>query len=301
MKKLFILSVCILGLSGLAKSQYSMDFGVSAGVSTYVGEIGNAGSDGFKPFIAYIEPTKMNVALGGFYRFNFTRRIAAKANINWVRIAGADSLSSEPTRIARNLSFRTDIIEFSLAGEYSFLLINDLSRKARIDFGANLYAGVGYMLFYPTAEYNGTWYDLRPLMTEGTENAYEGGSLIVPVGVGFNFTFSKRTRLGMDFGYRFTFTDYLDDVSTDYAYDTELPFVESQIFANRSAEAYSRGDADLPDPGFYDPGSRRGNPDTNDGYFTMQLQLSYVLDLGNNFYRSRYNSIINRRRKRTKF
>lgn len=301
MKKLFILSIFVLGITSISRSQYSMDFGISAGISTYVGEIGNAGSDGFKPFFLYVEPSKMNAALGGFYRYNFTRNIGAKVSFNWVRIAGADSLSTEPTRIARNLSFRTDILEVSVAGEYSFLAINDLSRKARIDFSANVYAGVGYMLYYPKAELDGQWYSLRPLMTEGTENEYGTGSLIVPLGVGANFTFSKRTRFGIDFGYRFTFTDYLDDVSTDYAYDTELPFVESKAFANRSAEAFERGNPDLPPPGFYVSGSRRGNPDTMDGYFLMQLQLSYVLDLGNNFYRSRYNSIINRRRKRTKF
>ncbi len=278
-----------------------MDFGLSLGSSHYVGEIGNGGSKGFQfaPFNA--EARNFRSAVGGFYRYNFTRRLGARLSANWVRIAAADSLSDEPSRIARNLSFRTDIIEVGLTAEFAFIAINDLSRRSRIDFSTSAYAGIGYLWFFPQAQYEGKWYDLRPLATEGIENEYGYGSLMVPVGLAANFTFSKRTRLGLDLGYRFTFTDYLDDVSTDYAYETELPYVESDYFDNRSDEAYERGNPDLPNKGFYKPGSRRGNPDTNDGYWLVQLQLSYVIDLGNNFYRSRYNSIINRRRKRTKF
>ena len=41
--------------------------------------------------------------------------------------------------------------------------------------------------------------------------------------------------------------------------------------------------------------------ETNDGYFMVQFKVSYVINLSNSFYQARYKSIINRRRKRTKF
>ncbi len=280
-----------------------MDFGLNLGGSTYIGEIGNPGitEDIENPFPLHIVPRQARYNVGMFYRYNFTRNIAARFEANWVRVAGADSLSDDPARIGRNLSFRTDIAEFSLQAEYAFLVMNDIARRSRVDFRADVHAGIGYMLYYPKAQLDDKWYSLRPLATEGIENEYGTGSLIVPIGAGFSWTFGKKIRAGMDFTYRFTFTDYIDDVSTDYAYPTELPYLESFSFANRSAEAFGRGNPDLPDPGFYNPGSRRGNPETNDGYFMIQFKVSYVINLQNSFYKARYKSIINRRRKRTKF
>ena len=109
----------------------------------------------------------------------------------------------------------------------------------------------------------------------------------------------------MEIGYRFTTTDYLDDISTDYAKDNELPFAESYIFASRSDEAFARGDADLPNRGFYGTNANtspiRGNPENNDGYLMIQISCSYVIKGKTDFSQPRYNSIINRRRKRTKF
>ena len=303
MKKLAFLFVLVLGISGISRAQYSMDFGLNFGGAHYVGEIGDPGitEDLENPFPLYITPQALRYSVGAFYRYNFTRNIAARFEANWVRISGVDSLAESPARRGRNLSFRTDIIEFSLMGEYAFWTKDDISRKNRIDFQADVHAGIGYILYYPQAQLDDKWFGLRELATEGIENQYDVGSLIVPVGVGFSWTFNKKIRAGMDFSYRFTFTDYLDDVSTDYAYPEELPYAESFTFANRSAEAFQRGDSDLPNPGFYNPGSRRGNPETNDGYFLAMFKVSYTINMNNSFYKARYKSLINRRRKRTKF
>jgi hypothetical protein len=304
MKKLVFLFVLVLGISGISHAQYTMDFGLNLGASTYIGEIGEPGiSDGFleNPFPLHFVPDQARYNLGLFYRYNFTHNIAARFEANWVRIAGADSLSSEPTRIARNLSFRTDIFEFSLMGEYAWWIREDISRNTRIDFRADVHAGIGYALYNPMGQLDGKWYDLRPLATEGIDKQYGNGTLILPFGAGVNWTFNKKIRAGIDFTYRFTFTDYLDDVSTRYPDAADLPSPESFAFSNRSEEVFARGNADLPDQSNYTAGSRRGNPETNDGYFMVQFKVSYLLNLGNSFYQARYRSIINRRRKRTKF
>ena len=69
----------------------------------------------------------------------------------------------------------------AITGEYSFFTINDMSRSssARIDFGSYITAGAGVAFYYPHAQYNNKWYSLRPLMTEGTENAYNEMTLVV--------------------------------------------------------------------------------------------------------------------------
>jgi len=302
MKKLMLAFIVCVASITTAEAQYSMDFGVSLGAANYTGEIGSNGEE-TKPWLLDMRLGQSRLSAGGFYRYNFTRNLAAKISVNYARIQGNDSTSQIKTAIARNLSFRTDIIEATLTGEYAFFTMNDISRasSARIDFSSYLFAGGGVALFYPYAQSNGKWYYLRPLNTEGTENAYNEMTVVIPFGAGANFTFNKKIKLGIEFGYRFTFTDYLDDVSTDYAYDSELPFLESAIFANRTDDAYARGEAGLPDRNFFRAGNTRGNPDTKDGYIIGQVSLSYVISNGNSFHKSRYNSIINRRRKRTKF
>lgn len=302
MKKLLFILSLVLTTSLSSFGQYSMDFGINLGAANYLGEIGgNTGSA--RPFLLDMKFQQTNFAIGGFYRMNFTRNIAAKINFNYARIEGADSLSNEPTRVGRNLSFRTDLLEFNLTGEYTFFSYNDMNRrsKSRVDFASYVTVGVGALFYFPYAQFDNKWYSLRPLQTEGAENAYDELAIVIPLGIGANFTFNRKVRLGIEFAYRFTNTDYLDDVSTDYAYESELQFEESVFFANRSAEAYARGDADLPPFGTYAPGAIRGGKDSNDGYLIGNISLSYVIASGNNFSRSRYRGAINRRKKRTKF
>ena len=127
-------------------------------------------------------------------------------------------------------------------------------------------------------------------------------TIAVPLGVGANFTFNRKMRIGLEVGYRFSFTDYLDDVSTRYAPENELPYAESIALARRSPEVYARGEYDdLPPFTASNPGNIRGNPETNDGYLLVQFNVSYVINTGNSFYRSRYKSLINRKRARRKF
>lgn len=302
MKRLVILLCIGLGLAIPATAQTEMDFGINLIGANYLGEIG--GYDGeAQPFILDMNIQQTQWGVGGFYRYSFSRNIAAKVSLNFIRIEGQDSLSNAPARKARNLSFRTDIFEAVLTGEYNVFTMNDISRRSRqrIDFKSYAFAGIGAIYFVPYAQYQDEWYSLRPLQTEGFQNAYDEIALVVPLGVGADFTFNRKLRVGMEIGYRFTTTDYLDDVSTRYPQDEDMPFNESFIFSNRSDEAYARGDADLPNRGFFSSGSRRGNPEDNDGYLTVQISCSYVIKGKSDFSKPRYNSIINRRRKRTKF
>ena len=206
MKKASILFSIFCTIVISASAQYSMDFGVSLGGSNYVGEVGGSGTEP-KPWLLDMNLAKSSIGFGGFYRLNFTQNIAAKISVNYARIAGADSLSGIVTQRARNLSFRTDIIEAAITAEYYFFTMNDLSRSsnARINFGSYLFAGAGVALFYPSAQLDDKWYALRPLQTEGVENAYDVMTVVLPIGAGANFTFNKKLKLGVEFGYRFTF------------------------------------------------------------------------------------------------
>jgi len=293
---LAISSICV-------NAQYNLDVGVSLGVSNYLGELGGPNGDPKNNFTDLnLQATRF--AGGGFARYRFHNRFAAKAALNYIRLTSADSLTDEPTKRARNLSFKTDVIELSTTVEYYFWTIGDLNRTGRYrnDFKAYIFGGFSAFYFNPTAEYQGKTYNLRELRTEGQSSEYEKVSFALPFGGGFYFTFQRNFRIGMEIGYRATFTDYLDDVSTRYAAASDLPYIESQLLANRTQERRAiEGDANFPPRYNYNPGTIRGNPDSNDGYFVGQVSFSYAFRGKSSFYKRRYNSVINKRRKRTKF
>src|SRR5690554_3637227 len=305
MKKRILFTFIGLLFSFFVSAQ--MDFGVSVGASNYLGEIGGGSGDA-KPFLMDMKMQQTKMAFGGFFRYQVHERISVKLQMNFVRIGGADKFSSDPQRIARNLSFRTDIYEAMVTGEYSFWIMNNVSKysRTRIDFEAYAFTGFGALLYYPHAQMDGKWYALRPLATEGVDNKYSKATIAIPLGVGAHYTFDNKYRLGVEVGYRFTFTDYLDDVSSRYASPSDLPYAESVYFADRSAEAYASNKYDnLPDPKHYGgtetTNPRRGNPETNDGYLLFQVNASMKINQGRNFQRSRYKSLINRRVSRRKF
>lgn len=281
--------------------QYSWDFGLNLGASNYMGDIGGGNSAG-RTFLLDMKTEFTRYTGGVFIRKSVFRDFSLKFEGNYVRIAGADSLTEAPARRARNLSFRTDIFEAALSVEYYFYQINDISRTSstRIDFKSYLYAGFGVAYFNPQAYHYGLekWFDLRPLMTEGIDQAYDEITMMIPYGAGFNFTFNKEFRLGLQISYRQTFTDYLDDISSKYVSDDQLPqetLELSKYFEDRADAAYARENFDHHRGHYGGPGAIRGNPDDNDGYLLIQLTASYVLKGGDSFRRARYNSIINRR------
>ena len=96
-------------------------------------------------------------------------------------------------------------------------------------------------------------------------------------------------------GWRTTFSDYLDDTSTEYADPNLLPEGSNGLaaqMANQRPYAVSLDpNVDLPHPNNYSPGDIRGDPTHNDSYLTMTLTYSYVLRGQSNFYRQRYNWI----------
>lgn len=302
MRKL-ILFIAITLSTVYAKAQYNFDFGVNLGAAGFLGEIGGPDENPQNNFLDMnLESTRY--AFGGFARYRFHKNFAGKFSLNYIRVSGADSLTQEPTKRARNLSFRTDIIEASTTLEYYFITINDINRSGRYknDFRAYAFGGFSAFYFNPQANYQDNWYNLRELRTEGQEKEYDKIAFAIPFGAGFYFTFKRNIRLGMEIGYRATFTDYIDDVSDRYASADKLPFAESILLANRTQERRAiEGDENFPNAGFYQAGTRRGNPNSNDGYMLGQVSISYALRGKSGFYKARYNSVIHKRRKRTKF
>ncbi|MCE3280645.1 MAG: hypothetical protein K0S44_2836, partial [Bacteroidetes bacterium] len=258
------------------------------GAANYLGEMGGKEKTR-RNFISDMKLSKTQMTAGAFARYKFTPLISAKLAANWVRIEGEDNKSTNRGRKGRNLSFQNNIFELELTGQVFFYEIPDLGHTYRYRNDFKMYAFAGVAAFYhsPRANYNGEWVDLQPLQTEGVN--YNKLNVAIPLGIGLFFTIDKKHRIGWEFNWRTTFTDYLDDVSTVYADPADLSSPEAIALANRRGEL---GDnADVPVASNYEPGKKRGDPSHKDSYLSTSLYYSYVLRGRSSFYRSKYGSI----------
>ena len=291
-------------------AQYRWDYGGQAGVSNYLGEIGGK-SQTRRDFVSDMKlgQTRWDPAI--FVRYKFNPKLSLRGQFAYLRIQGADSLSTNPARRARNLSFRNDIFELSVTPQLTIYENQDLGSSYRFKSSFNFYvfAGVGVMHMNPQARYKGpldgyqeTWESLQPLHTEGV--TYSLWQFVVPVGTGFYFTIKKKHRIGFEYNWRICFTDYLDDVSKNYVNPNTLSPLGAAL-ANRTNQLSAASQAQIiketNDPAFFnnfEPGAKRGDPQHKDTYMTASLNYSYVIRGHGSFYRSRYGSFFSKKKKK---
>ena len=267
-----------------ANAQFKWEVGFLAGASNYQGELSGKN----KPrgdFVSDINLRQTRWDVGGFVRHKISSSYSIRATFHYLRITGADSLSTYPNYYYRNLHFRNNIAEFSTQLEYNFFRHNDnYFKKKKVNWSVYRFLGFGIYYHNPEAKspIDGKWYALQPLGTEGQgridgTKKYNRLQFCVPVGLGVNFTLSKIFRFGFEFSYRFTFTDYLDDVSATYP-DPSI-FDNDPFAANFSNPSKSGAPQNL-----YINGSPRGEPKNKDNYMTTQITVSYVLRSHTKYY-----------------
>lgn len=129
--------------------------------------------------------------------------------------------------------------------------------------------------------------DLNDWHTEGDGMKQELGKskmmcnnhIGIPIGMGLRFGLSKKVNLGFEFAYYKLFSDCIDNVSNRYAYTTEIQSYFPNDAVKQELAAY------ISDPtGKGTDGnagavtSKRGNPNKNDSYSFISLELSYKFD-----------------------
>lgn len=272
---------------GTLKSQWLWDYGVTIGASNYLGDIGGKEKTR-RDFVADMKLAKTRWNVGGFVRYKWLPRVSFRLALDYLRLEGNDKLSSNPGRRYRNFNFRNDVFDLGGTAHFFFYENNDLGNNYRYKngFRAYIFAGVGAFYNNPKTNYNGEWVRLRPLETEGV--AYKPIVLNLPSGFGFYFTFDKKHRLGYEFNWRKTFTDYIDDISGNYPDSPPADNLTRDIVL-RTPEL---GQAGLEENrGAYLShtwGNKRGDKTNKDSYITMSLTYSYVIRGKSSFYRTRY-------------
>ncbi len=308
LKALFIFGIVVIMSGQSAEAQNKRMFepystvGFGLGTSTYIGEIA--------PYRFPIQTLTRTIRwnINGSYTRHFTPSLAARVSLTVARIAGDDEYFNRggkpnANNYIRNLHFRNDLKEVSVVGIYQ-IVPDGRSSSRRANFTPYIFAGIGIVAHNPKALTpklydNQEWVSLQPLGTEGQgqpgyEKPYSLVTYSIPVGLGFRYKYNQRLNVSIEGGFRFTGSDYLDDVSGKYADPNVLKSDLAQYMANRSLEDVAARTGkdrnatakqlypDLQDPFAqnitnFDVGDLRGSPSKDDAYFLGSVQINYVL------------------------
>jgi len=252
LKKALLYFLCLLVIMGQAQSQKrnfkQREIGFFAGGSYYIGDINPRG---------HFRATRP--AAGIFFRYETNYRYAFRFGLNYGAISGSDVQSNEPDQKERNLSFKSQVFELSSIAEFNFVEYRIGQDKYK--FTMFIFGGISGFYFNPKADIGNGFESLRSYRTEGQTKSYTRVQMSIPFGVGFKLNIGKKCGLGIEWGPRRTFTDYLDDLSG--VYPNAIP--DKTNFTNRTVN------------GSATPGAMRGNPSTRDWYFYYGINLSIKL------------------------
>jgi Domain of unknown function (DUF6089) len=304
------------------KSYNALGFSVNA--LNYYGDISP------KPQRVSTDISFTKPAIGVSFMHRFGPRYSLIAQFMYGTLRGSDSESAEAAdqesgkyRYQRNLSFRNRIKELSVMA-YFDLFENDATYLSRAKWTPYAFVGLTGFLHNPQAlapatdllgaplAEAGQWVDLRPLGTEGQHStlnptdsnngikAYSKIQVAIPIGLGARFKLNDVMDLWAEIGFRYTFTDYLDDVSKNYVdlgvlnsplakamsyRSNELPANELptlQPYVARDTQTYST----IPGYGREHPDNIRGSKDDKDIYMVTTIRLTYII--GATYHKSKF-------------
>ncbi|MDA3892877.1 MAG: DUF6089 family protein [Salinivirgaceae bacterium] len=270
------------------------------GVTSIMSDLG--GGDKSSHFVSDFNFLSQRPLLNAGMRYKVLEPLAVKASLSFGWLSADDAISKNIYRQDRNLSFRSPLVELSTQVEYSIIKEPvshrySLRRRRRFslkNFRINTYvfAGIAGFWFNPKGkddgpEGTGKWVALQPLGTEGQglmegREKYSRIQLAIPLGIGMKYNISRQISLGVEFGARYTFTDYIDDVSTTYIDHQWLSNVDPLAARMADKSLWSKnplpGDPLIP----YEAGGQRGESRYNDFYFFSLVTVAYKLNTGRN-------------------
>jgi hypothetical protein len=251
MKKLFLIPF-LLPIFCQAQNFF---FSARGGVAGYSGDL--------KQHAITLSQAKLVGSIGA--RYDLNEHLSARVYFSYGSLGASDAKRKDSLR-SRNLSFQTKLLDFELGAQYNILNLNEHWWTPYV------FAGAGFFHYNPyTKAANGDKVFLKPLSTEGEGfipgvNNYKPWQFCIPFGIGADYSLDEDNKIGVEFGFRKTFTDYIDDVSTSY--------VDQSALANaRGIQAVSlawRGTGPYPPAG-----TPRGNASKKDNYYFITLTYTF--------------------------
>ncbi len=210
MIRLPVIALILIAASQVCAQRSEVGFGI--GTFNYTGDLAPTYNIQHSRFAAT-----------AFYRSNVSKVVSIRAAMVGGDVAATDQ-SSEPFSRERAASFNIFLMEASLAMEYHFLNWRDSKHILR--YSPYLFGGLALFGIAGNAEKSAEYSNIQAA---------------IPFGVGIKYIVNPRWYVGLEFGARKTFFDYLDNVSV--------------------------GDPD-------NKNFRYGNPFTDDAYYFLGLSVT---------------------------
>jgi Domain of unknown function (DUF6089) len=297
--------------SKFGKEKIYNSVGVSLNLLNYYGDLAPSPSS-FSTDLSFTKP-----GFGLSFTHRFGPRYSLMGQYLYGSVKGADSESADPSdlsngiyRYQRNLSFQNQIHEISVVGIFD-LFENQQTYMSRVKWTPYAYIGVAVYFHNPKAiapatdlqgnplAEAGNLVELQPLGTEGQHSTlastdvnsgiqpYSLVQFAIPFGLGARFRLTDVLDLSADVGFRYTFTDYLDDVSANYVDLTKLnsPLAQAMSYRTNELPGYPKNPQASGIPGVnveagYGsefPDNKRGGKKDNDIYMVTSIRLTYII------------------------
>jgi hypothetical protein len=229
----------------------------------FSGRFGIAGYKGDLKENISLSQIKLMGSIGA--RYDLSEHVTARTYFTLTSLK-ADDKKGAATKQPRNLNFQTKLFDWELSAQYNLFSLNDRWWTPYV------FAGIGIYHFKPyTTDADDNKVYLQGLSTEGqgfTDGVkeYKLTQFSIPLGIGIDYPLNEDMRLGLEFGYRKTFTDYLDDVSGRYVDEQRLLNARG---ATAAALAW-RGD-EVGAGSYPAAGTLRGTSNKKDGYYYIAV------------------------------
>ncbi|AWO01217.1 hypothetical protein DLD77_05695 [Chitinophaga alhagiae] len=249
------------------EESYVGELGFTAGGAHYFGDLNtHTGLQAIKP------------AVGIYYRKYFNGYVGARAHFRFMQLGYSDVYNTNSFQRRRNLSFNTDLYELAVQGDFNFFRFEPGSDNYR--FSPYLTLGASFFHFNPYAYYQNNKYFLQPLHTEGQGTSrfpdrkpYQLYSYAWLIGGGFKYSLNRRLNIGVECLFRFTQTDYLDDVSTTYA---GMDAFAAKPDGSNTIAAILQDRSAVTGPPIGEMGRQRGNSRDKDQFATIEVTLGIL-------------------------
>ena len=228
MKKLLVLSLFFICFSAHSQSFYRYRFEAPWSISASIGPTQYFGE--LYSFWKYNEGIQPDYNVNFSVNYVFGTHLKARVEGTYYQMSGSD-VPSDPRafRTPRNLTFRARNWEAAGIIEYYWhpVKLNNITRHL---WNPYIFAGVGMSTNDPQTQLNGSWVALRPLQLEN--NPYEKYVVVFPMGLGFKYKLNVYMDLKFEGNYRFTLTDYMDDISAYNVKEFYLDLVDDYVTGN---------------------------------------------------------------------
>jgi hypothetical protein len=258
-----VLSYLLILLSYTIQAQ-TLDFGIMVGGSNYQGDLQEK----------YYEFKQMHLSFGGSLTYNFNKNWSLRGEVLKGNLSGADATSDRDFALGRNLAFHSQLYEINMVGIYRF------SKLKLGGITPYIFGGLaGFRINPYTYDTTGRKFYLFLLSTEGQGlpqypdvASHRLLNISVPIGGGITWALTSTWSLGLEMGFRKTFTDYVDDVSGFYA---DKNFLLQERGPDAVEMAYRGDETSSGNPQYPAAGSPRGNPKAKDWYYNTIVRLQF--------------------------